>query len=165
MLDLVNLGAVRILRCAALIAAASGCTINIVPPGSSPSPPPPPAPAQSTTVNAPAVVEQHEPVRNTHDCGELQNSGMDFTEVVGHWYGLGAPSDMDDDADGIPCETVYGEKNAPAAGPTGTHDCATLLSQGMTFAEVTGYWYSLGAPSDMDDDSDGIPCETVYGEL
>ncbi|MBQ0925931.1 excalibur calcium-binding domain-containing protein [Saccharopolyspora endophytica] len=105
-----NLGAVRILCCAALIAAASACTINIVPPGSSPPPPSPPVPAPSTTVNAPAVVEQQEPVRNTHDCAELQNSGMGFTEVTGYWYSLGAPPDMDDDSDGIPCETVYGER-------------------------------------------------------
>lgn len=108
MLDPVNLGAVRILCCAAVIAAASACTINIVPPGS--SPPPPPDPAPSTTVNAPAVVEQQEPMRTTHDCATLQTQGMTFAEVVGYWYSLGAPSDMDDDADGIPCETVYGER-------------------------------------------------------
>ncbi|WP_461156637.1 hypothetical protein [Saccharopolyspora tripterygii] len=148
----------RVLGGAVLLAAfAGGCTINIVPP-SAPQAPPQASPAE------PPRSPQPSQVRSTHDCEDLQRSGMDFNEVVQYWYGLGSPSDMDDDSDGIPCETVYGEKNAPAATPGGTHDCATLQARGMSFTDVTGYWYSLGSPSDMDDDSDGIPCETIYGE-
>lgn len=168
MLEVVGWLPVRLICCAALVAAsASACTINITPPG---TPPPPPAPPPATTVVPPAViqqptVQQPAPVPTTHDCEQLQDAGMTFPQVVQYWYGLGAPTDMDDDRDGIPCETVYGEKNAPAATPqTTTHDCATLQAQGMSFDEVTRYWNSLGSPADMDDDSDGIPCETIYGE-
>ncbi|RRO15429.1 hypothetical protein EIL87_15295 [Saccharopolyspora rhizosphaerae] len=153
--------------CAALLVAASACTINIVPPGATPPPAPAPAtaPPQAPTVAPPTAVEQQETVRTTDDCRELRRSGMSFTDVVQYWYGLGSPVDMDDDRDGIPCETIYGEKNGPSTTPrTPTHDCATLQAQGMSFAEVTDYWYGLGSPSDMDDDSDGIPCETIYGD-
>ncbi|TWF92592.1 hypothetical protein FHU35_17235 [Saccharopolyspora dendranthemae] len=145
-----------------LAAFAGGCTINIVPPGAPQQPPPaPPPPASSTE---PPRRPQPAQAHNTHDCEDLQRSGMDFNQVVQYWYGLGSPSDMDDDSDGIPCETIYGEKNVSSATQGGTHDCATLQARGMSFIDVTGYWYSLGSPSDMDDDSDGIPCETIYGE-
>lgn len=33
----------------------------------------------------------------------------------------------------------------------------------MTYSGVLQYWTSLGMPRDMDDDHDGWPCETVYG--
>ncbi len=46
----------------------------------------------------------------------------------------------------------------------GTHSCRVLQDRGMDFAAVQQYWFLLGAPHDMDDDRDGIPCETVYGE-
>lgn len=166
MLGFVNTRLITLSCCAVLLAAASACTINIVPPGSTPQPAPPTAPPPETALVPPAVIEQQAPATTTHDCEELQRAGMTFTQVVQHWYGLGAPADMDDDSDGIPCETVYGEKNSPATTTprTATHDCATLQSQGMSFAEVIGYWNSVGSPGDMDDDSDGIPCETVYGE-
>ena len=34
----------------------------------------------------------------------------------------------------------------------------------MAYPEVFQYWTSLGLPQDMDDDSDGWPCETIYGD-
>ncbi|WP_406692853.1 hypothetical protein REH65_14755 [Saccharopolyspora sp. ID03-671] len=167
MLNPVRLRRIHLVCCEIFVLAAmSACTINIVPPGTPPAPPPATtAPSPPAPEVPPVVIQPREPVQNTHDCRQLQNAGMSFTQVVQYWYGLGSPTDMDDDSDGIPCETVYGEKNAPATTPSATtHDCATLQAQGMTFTEVTAYWNSLGSPTDMDDDADGIPCETVYGE-
>lgn len=45
-----------------------------------------------------------------------------------------------------------------------THDCKVLLRKGYTYPQVLQYWIQLGSPADMDDDHDGFPCETVYGD-
>lgn len=87
----------------------------------SPPPPPPPAPAPSKAVNPPAVVEQQEPVRNTHARGDLQNSGMHFTEVVDYRYGLGSPSDGGDHSGGIPRGTVYGARGGQITSGSSLH--------------------------------------------
>jgi hypothetical protein len=71
---------------------------------------------------------------------------------------------MDNDGDSWPCETVYGDRNAPARPGGGTHDCKALAAQGYAYDDVLTYWLALGSPKDMDDDGDGWPCETVYGE-
>ncbi|QGK68841.1 hypothetical protein GIY23_04130 [Allosaccharopolyspora coralli] len=46
----------------------------------------------------------------------------------------------------------------------GTTDCSVLADNGLTFDEVNSYWAALGYPSNMDNENDGIPCETIYGE-
>lgn len=57
--------------------------------------------------------------------------------------------------------------------PAGTVSCAALadspptpardgVALGMDYATVLHYWMSLGSPASMDDDRDGLPCETVY---
>lgn len=61
----------------------------------------------------------------------------------------------------------------PSDFPTGTLSCATLKESpprverdgvflGLDYATVLHYWMSLGSPGAMDDDRDGLPCETVY---
>lgn len=61
----------------------------------------------------------------------------------------------------------------PSDFPAGTVSCATLAETpskpardgvdfGMDYATVVHYWMSLGSPASMDDDGDGLPCETVY---
>lgn len=35
---------------------------------------------------------------------------------------------------------------------------------GWTFQAMNEYWLSVGAPSALDNDGDGIPCETTHGE-
>ncbi|MFC7341326.1 hypothetical protein [Saccharopolyspora griseoalba] len=102
----------------------------------------------------------------THDCEVLLERGMTYSGVLGYWGSLGSPQDMDDDRDGWPCETIYGDQNPSAAPPAAetSHDCEVLLGRGMTYPEVLGYWGSLGSPQDMDDDGDGWPCETIYGD-
>ncbi len=92
----------------------------------------------------------------------LFHEGLTYEQMFEYWISLGSPQDMDDDHDGLPCETVYGQRNAPAP-PAGTHDCAVLLHEGLTYEQMFEYWISLGSPQDMDDDHDGFPCETVYG--
>lgn len=61
----------------------------------------------------------------------------------------------------------------PADFPASTISCATLRQTpprverdgvvfGLDYATVLHYWMSLGSPDSMDDDRDGLPCETVY---
>ena len=58
--------------------------------------------------------------------------------------------------------TVIVQQPAPVvAGPT--HNCKVLLAEGYSWNSMISYWYSLGSPSDMDNDHNGWPCETVYG--
>lgn len=61
----------------------------------------------------------------------------------------------------------------PSDFPVGTSSCAVLKATpskpvrdgvdfGMDYPTVLHYWMSLGSPASMDDDGDGLPCETVY---
>jgi hypothetical protein len=61
----------------------------------------------------------------------------------------------------------------PSDYPVGTVSCTTLMAtpprvervgvdQGLDYTTVLHYWMSLGSPDSMDDDRDGLPCETVY---
>jgi Excalibur calcium-binding domain len=43
--------------------------------------------------------------------------------------------------------------------------CAAMHAAGWSFEEARAYYEDLGQPAHMDADSDGIPCETVYGEV
>ena len=40
--------------------------------------------------------------------------------------------------------------------------CRDLFAAGYSYGEAVDYWYSEGQPPRMDDDVNGIPCETVY---
>jgi len=80
---------------------------------------------------------------------------------------------MDADRNGIPCETVYSSSDVaaywgdrlPAEGsvaPAHGLFCRDLFAAGYSYGEAVDYWYSEGQPARMDDDMNGIPCETVY---
>jgi hypothetical protein len=43
--------------------------------------------------------------------------------------------------------------------------CATMHAAGWSFKEARDYYNDHGQPAHMDADGDGIPCETVYGEV
>ena len=109
------------LRVAAAIGAtcfAGACTVQL-PGGPEPSEPSPRVvttvlPPQTVVITPPPVVAPPQapyPASGTHDCSVLSAQGMTFEQMVQYWYSLGAPTDMDNDADGIPCETIYGEQN------------------------------------------------------
>lgn len=59
---------------------------------------------------------------------------------------------------------------APSDYPAGTIDCRTLMappvgsdkSFGLAYPSLVNYWMAAGSPESMDDDRNGIPCETVY---
>jgi hypothetical protein len=40
--------------------------------------------------------------------------------------------------------------------------CRDLNAQGFSYSEAVDYWFLHGAPDQMDEDLNGIPCETVY---
>lgn len=62
----------------------------VAPPSTSAPPPPPPA------------------NRGYLSCEQMR--GWDSTVVVEYWYSVGSPSALDSDRDGIPCESVLGER-------------------------------------------------------
>lgn len=39
--------------------------------------------------------------------GQAGRTGLDYTELLYFWIAAGRPSSMDDDGNGVPCETVY----------------------------------------------------------
>jgi hypothetical protein len=43
--------------------------------------------------------------------------------------------------------------------------CAAMKAAGWSFEEARAYYEDHGQPAHMDADGDGIPCETVYGEV
>jgi hypothetical protein len=43
--------------------------------------------------------------------------------------------------------------------------CAAMQAAGWSFEEARAYYEDHGHPAHMDADGDGIPCETVYGEV
>jgi hypothetical protein len=43
--------------------------------------------------------------------------------------------------------------------------CAAMRAAGWSFEEARAYYEDHGQPAHMDADGDGIPCETVYGEV
>jgi Excalibur calcium-binding domain len=43
--------------------------------------------------------------------------------------------------------------------------CAAMHAAGWSFEEARAYYQDHGEPAHMDADGDGIPCETVYGEV
>jgi hypothetical protein len=43
--------------------------------------------------------------------------------------------------------------------------CAAMHAAGWSFKKARAYYDGHGQPAHMDADGDGIPCETVYGEV
>jgi hypothetical protein len=107
-------------------------------------------------------------------CRDLIAAGFSYAAAVDYWRLHGEPNQMDADRNGIPCETVYSASDVaaywgdrlPAGGSVVplAHGlfCRDLFAAGYSYAEAVDYWYSEGQPPRMDDDLNGIPCETVY---
>jgi hypothetical protein len=67
---------------------------------------------------------------------------------------------------------AHGPCAAPGDYPAGTISCRTLIDppassdrqerRGLSYPALLHYWMSMGRPSSMDDDANGLPCETVY---
>ena len=110
-------------------------------------------------------------------CRDLKAMGYSYSAAVEYWRREGHTNQMDKDRNGIPCETVYPRSDVVAYwGDAGWGDssfdyldgvasgllCRDLYSMGYTYGEAVAYWYREGAPDRMDEDLNGIPCETVY---
>lgn len=77
-----------------------------------PEPPPTTAAPPSTTAALPDPVS----LRDGLFCRDLRALGYDFGQAVRYWEAQGQPDRMDEDRDGIPCETVYARAGDTAAG-------------------------------------------------
>lgn len=103
----------------------------------------------------------------TASCADVRDMGFDYVTAAATWLVNGAPARMDADGNGIPCETVFpvDEVSAflePARRYASGLYCRDLKPDGASFPVAVAYWMIEGAPSRMDADGDGIPCETVY---
>jgi hypothetical protein len=107
-------------------------------------------------------------------CRDLFAGGFSYAAAVDYWRLHGEPNQMDADRNGIPCETVYSASDVaaywgdrlPAGGPVVAPApglfCRDLFAAGYSYGAAVEYWYDEGQPPRMDQDLNGIPCETVY---
>ena len=112
-------------------------------------------------------------------CRDLRAKGFSYSGAVDYWRLHGQPDSMDVDKNGIPCETVYPASDVvaywgtqgrtvtvggdPSVYPGGLL-CRDLAARGASTAEALDYYLIWGRPSRMDEDGNGIPCETVYAD-
>jgi hypothetical protein len=107
-------------------------------------------------------------------CRDLRAQGYSYSAAVDYWRVHGQPNRMDEDRNGIPCETVYPRGDVIAywgATPDAEYNsvpaglkCADLAARGFSYPEAVAYWFATGAPDLMDADLNGIPCETIYSQ-
>lgn len=102
-------------------------------------------------------------------CRDLDRLGYGFWGAVPYWLAEGAPARMDADGNGIPCETVFPQEEidgylAVAEALAPGLRCADLDAADayFDFQKAVAYWLLEGAPSRMDADGNGIPCESVF---
>ncbi|HEV7721138.1 MAG TPA: hypothetical protein VGO60_07625 [Iamia sp.] len=104
-------------------------------------------------------------------CRDLLADTVAYDEAVIYWLEEGRPARMDEDGNGVPCETVYPPADVEAVwGPQGLEDdgvtpglfCRDLVAEGIDYEAAVTYWETEGRPARMDDDGNGRPCETVY---
>lgn len=145
-----------------------------------------PAPATATSTTSSPVPTKEPTAQSTAPaglpsgllCADLRAQGLDYGQAVSYWVAEGQPDRMDADRNGIPCETRYpredvvaywGDEEWGAARdylgnlPSGLY-CRDLQSRGLDYGQAVAYWLSQDMPDRMDEDLDGIPCETVYGD-
>ena len=53
---------------------------------------------------------------------------------------------------------------ASVAGQAPDPSCEDLLAAGLSYADVVDRWEQGGRDAALDEDGDGVPCESVYGE-
>jgi len=102
-------------------------------------------------------------------CRDVQAAGYGFADALAYWVREGMPDRMDEDGDGIPCQTVYSgtdvdallEFDAANVVPAGAL-CRDVEAAGYGFADALVYWVREGEPARMDADHNGLPCETAY---
>lgn len=109
-------------------------------------------------------------------CRDLKSLGYSYVASVDYWRQNGQPNQMDADRNGIPCETVYPASDVQAywgmdsvaqsyqgveTQPSGLY-CRDLYALGYSYSQAVDYWFIWDLPARMDEDLNGIPCETVY---
>lgn len=106
-------------------------------------------------------------------CADLVEAGASYSQAVVYWATHGESALLDSDGDGIPCETTYASSDVAflwreSDDPTVTDGlaeglfCRDLVAQDVSYADAVGYWAAQGRPDRMDDDGNGVPCETTY---
>lgn len=115
------------------------------------APPPTTAPTPAAPTSAPGVESGDGPVLL---CKDLKAKGYNYSEAVIYWTTHGLPEALDADKNGIPCETVYSEREVTlywgATGPEADGSCPsapTLLAALRAtpqLDEATGYPGVLG---------------------
>ncbi len=150
----------------------SGSSLPTAP---STGPPAPTASAPAATAPPPSGPGPVAALPSGLFCRDLASRGYSYTAAVEYWRLHGFTDQMDADRNGIPCETVYpradvtsywgADSVAPPPGiaslPSGLF-CRDLIDRELGYPDAVAYWFSEGQPDRMDEDLDGIPCETGY---
>ncbi len=110
-------------------------------------------------------------------CRDLYAKGFSYVAAVDYWRESGQPNQMDEDRNGIPCQTVYspsdvsaywGTQSVPPQMESSVGNlpdglfCRDLYARGYDYSQAVDYWFYQGQPPKMDADLNGVPCETVY---
>jgi hypothetical protein len=155
--------------------SAAPASTDTVPPETTTTAAPALAPAPAAPAPAPAA-----PIGDVRSaapdlfCRDLKALGYSYSAAVDYWRLYGQPNRMDEDKNGIPCETVFPRGDVVAYWPSTVYNnsisyglpsgllCRDLESRGVGVYDALRYYIWEGYPSRMDADSNGIPCETVY---
>jgi len=151
--------------------SAAPASTDTVPPETTTTAAPAPAPAPAATAAPIGDVRSAAP---DLFCRDLKALGYSYSAAVDYWRLYGQPNRMDEDKNGIPCETVFSRSDVVAYWPSTVYNnsisyglpsgllCRDLESRGVGVYDALRYYIWEGYPSRMDADSNGIPCETVY---
>jgi hypothetical protein len=127
------------------------------------------ATTEATTVR-PATTQSIKLVVGKY-CAAMKAAGWSFDKARAYYEDHGEPAHMDADGDGIPCETVYGERGGPAPPPAQNcdpaypDDCLRSPPPDLDCADIghrVTVDHSYGDPHRLDADRDGIGCDR-YG--
>lgn len=102
-------------------------------------------------------------------CRAVAAKGYTFWDASIYWVSEGSPARMDADGNGIPCESVFPANDIDAFLQWGRDFSTGLGCANLNLPDEPGeyhraiaYWMLEGTPGRMDEDGNGIPCETVF---
>lgn len=187
-LALSAIGGYVLLQPPAPTSAAQGATEASTAPASAASQPAPPAEPAVTTVTE-TVSGAEQPPRPSSErrqaprlvtdlpaglkCKDLRTQGYSYASAHEYWVFWNVPDLMDEDLNGIPCESVYpgqaidifyDDSEFVVENEPGGLSCRHLARRGYTYDDAIAYWKMHGRPTLMDEDGDAVPCEAVYPE-
>ncbi|MGB5566912.1 MAG: hypothetical protein WBN93_11360 [Acidimicrobiia bacterium] len=104
------------------------------------------------------------------NCEDLRWVRPFYRQAVAYYVAAGFPGALDDDGDGIPCESTGFEDElwdiewvADTASGMSCDDLANSERFEHDYFGVVLYWLYHGRPAELDADRDGLPCHPGWG--